>query len=77
MKFIVDANVGKLVKWLRMMGYDTLFFRGDEDAEMVAQALIENRILLTRDTHLMEWGAICSGRIKALLLYFQYICFST
>lgn len=68
MKFIVDANVGKLAKWLRMMGHDAVFFEGKDDAEMVAQARAEKRVILTRDTHLMEWGAIRSGRIKAVLL---------
>ncbi len=37
--FIVDTNVGKLAKWLRMMGYDTRFFNGSDDSEMIAAAL--------------------------------------
>ena len=41
MRFIVDHNVGKLARWLRMMGYDSLFFNGDDDAHMVARALAE------------------------------------
>ena len=28
LRFIVDHNVGKLAKWLRMMGFDSLFFDG-------------------------------------------------
>jgi uncharacterized protein len=68
MKFIVDTNVGKLVKWLRVMGYDTVFFREQDDARIVSQALREERTILTRDTHLMEWGVIRTGRIIALLL---------
>jgi len=28
MKFLVDAMLGKLVKKLRMLGYDTLYYRG-------------------------------------------------
>jgi uncharacterized protein with PIN domain len=30
-KFIVDNNVGKQVKWLRIMGYNALFFIGSND----------------------------------------------
>ena len=30
-KFIVDNNVGKLVKWLRIMGYDARFFNGSNE----------------------------------------------
>jgi uncharacterized protein len=44
------------------------FFNGKEDSDMVALAYKENRILLTRDTHLMEWGAIRDGRVHALLI---------
>lgn len=39
MKFIVDTNVGKLARWLRLMGYDALFFDGDDDSSMVKIAL--------------------------------------
>ena len=68
MKFIVDANVGKLAKWLRLMGHDARFFEGRDDSEMILIALHEDRVILTRDTHVMEWGAISSGRIKAILV---------
>src|SRR5512137_533387 len=68
MKFIADTNVGKLAKWLRMLGFDTLFFTGKQDVEIISWALKDNRILLTRDTHLMEWGLIRDGRVQALLI---------
>jgi len=67
MKFIVDQNVGKLARRLRMMGYDSVFFTGEDDSLMVAQALAEGRILLTRDTGIMKRRAIASGRLKAIL----------
>ncbi len=66
-KFIVDNNVGKLAKWLRMMGYDTLFFNGSNDSRMIAIALAEGRIVLTKDTQIMKRGVITKGRIKAIL----------
>ncbi len=68
MKFIVDTNVGKLARWLRMIGYDTLFFGGGDDSQMVATALAEGRVILTRDTQIMKRGVITSGRLRALLL---------
>ncbi|MFC1949156.1 Mut7-C RNAse domain-containing protein [Chloroflexota bacterium] len=68
MKFIVDHNVGKLTKWLRMMGYDTLFFTGDDDWQMIITALNEGRVILTRDTQIMKRGVIASGRLKAVLI---------
>ncbi len=68
MKFIVDHNVGKLTRWLRMMGYDTLFFTGEDDWQMIITALNEGRVILTRDTQVMARGVIANGRIRALLI---------
>jgi len=68
MKFIVDNNVGKLAKWLRMMGYDTLFFDGSDDWEMVRTALAEGRVILTRDTQIMRRRVVTSGRLKVILI---------
>jgi uncharacterized protein with PIN domain len=68
LKFIVDNNVGKLAKWLRMMGYDTLFFKGSDDSRMVSTALDEERVILTRDTQIMKRRVVTSGRLKAILI---------
>jgi uncharacterized protein with PIN domain len=68
LKFIVDNNVGKLAKWLRMMGYDTLFFNGSDDSRMVATALAEGRVILTKDTQIMKRRVVTSGRLKAILI---------
>ncbi len=68
LKFIVDINVGKLAKWLRMMGYDTLLFDGDDDSRMIVIALREGRIVITKDTQIMKRGVITSGRLKAVLI---------
>ncbi len=67
-KFIVDNNVGKLAKWLRIMGYDTLFFNGSNDSRMVAVALAEGRVLITKDTQIMKRGVITRGQLKAILI---------
>jgi uncharacterized protein with PIN domain len=60
--------VGKLAKWLRMLGYDSLFFNGGDDSHMVAQALAEGRVILTRDTEIMKRRVIKNGRLKAVLI---------
>ncbi len=65
---MVDENAGKLAGWLRMMGYDTVFFQNGDDSEMVARALAEDRIILTRDTGLIERGVVSSGRVKVILI---------
>jgi len=51
------------------MGYDTLFFTGDDDWQMVITALNEGRIILTRDTQIMNRGVITGGRLKAVLIH--------
>jgi len=68
LKFIVDNNVGKLAKWLRTMGYDTVFFNGSNDSSMIATALNEGRVILTRDTQIMKRRLITSGQLKAVLI---------
>jgi len=55
MKFICDDNLGKLTKWLRTLGYDTLFFDPIEDGELVARALKDDRVVLSRDTQLSRF----------------------
>jgi uncharacterized protein with PIN domain len=55
MRFICDDNLGKLTKWLRTLGYDTLFFDPIEDGELVARALKEDRVVLSRDTQLSRF----------------------
>lgn len=67
-KFIVDNNVGKLAKWLRIMGYDAFLFSGEDDGRMVKVALAQNRVILTKDTQVMKRRLITSGKLKAILI---------
>ncbi len=53
-KFVVDCMLGKLAKWLRILGFDTLFFSKAEDEELIDIAQKQRRILLTRDTGIVE-----------------------
>jgi uncharacterized protein with PIN domain len=49
MKFIVDGMLGRLAKWLRILGYDTTYSPHLDDDQLVRQARAEGRLLLTRD----------------------------
>lgn len=68
LKFIVDRNVGKMAKWLRMAGFDAILFASADDAAMIAAALAEERILVTRDRRIMKRRMIAQGRIRAILI---------
>lgn len=52
MKLLCDHMLGTLAKWLRLMGYDTLYPEPMDDAEMIALAESEDRTILTRDKEL-------------------------
>ena len=66
LKFLVDHNVGRLARWLRLMGYDAVFFSGGDDSEMVARALEENRVILTRDSRIIKRRLVKSGRLRVI-----------
>jgi uncharacterized protein with PIN domain len=63
MTFVVDGMLGKLAKWLKILGFDTLFFPADDD-RILALARREGRTLLTRDRELVRRA----GRHSALLI---------
>lgn len=48
MKFITDRNLGKLTKWLRILGYDTVYYTGDIDRNFLRKGAGEGRVVLTR-----------------------------
>lgn len=59
-RFIADVMLGRLAKWLRIIGYDTLYFRRIEDRQLIRLAVHEDRILLTRDVELFNRGGFKS-----------------
>jgi uncharacterized protein with PIN domain len=65
--FIVDSNAGKLARWLRMMGYDTLFFNDIEDGRLVDMAMKEGRVVVTRDTQIAKRRVAINGNLRVIL----------
>ena len=53
MKFLVDHMLGKLAKGLRMLGYDTLYSRGEDSHRLLMLCREQGRTLLTRNTKLV------------------------
>ncbi|MEZ0289573.1 MAG: Mut7-C RNAse domain-containing protein [Sulfolobales archaeon] len=48
-RFIVDTMLGSLARWLRMLGYDTLYDNKFEDWKILRIASEDKRVILTRD----------------------------
>ncbi|MBN1755005.1 Mut7-C RNAse domain-containing protein [bacterium] len=48
--------LGKLSRWLRLLGYDTTYSPRKEDNQLLYEALTQERILLTRDRELAFKG---------------------
>ena len=67
-RFTVDENVGRLAKWLRLMGYDARFSKYIDDGRLVSAAMKEHRVLLTKDTQIVKRRVVTSGRLKAILI---------
>ncbi len=60
-RFIADAHLGRLARYLRFAGIDTLWKNAWDDAELVAIAGREGRIALTCDRALLMHRALAAG----------------
>lgn len=57
MKFLTDKMFGSLTRWLRILGYDTIYandLEDDSDDSLISFASDRGRILITRDKELYE-----------------------
>ncbi len=60
-RFVLDVHLGKLARYLRMLGFDTLYSNQAGDRELVETSADQNRILLTRDRDLLKHSAVTHG----------------
>ncbi len=68
-KFIADANVGRLGKWLRVLGYDTLLLdTHSDDNQLVRLAYEQGRVILTKDTHILRRRIVTEGVVPTMFI---------
>lgn len=53
-RFIADGMLGRLARWLRLLGFDTLYYPNIIDARLIRIAKEQGRLILTRDTRLVK-----------------------
>jgi hypothetical protein len=61
-RFVVDVNVGKLARHLRMLGYDAAYHWTWRDRDIAHLAESEGRIVLTQDIGLLKRRQVVWGR---------------
>jgi uncharacterized protein with PIN domain len=61
-RFVLDVHLGTLARYLRLLGFDTLYRNDYDDHEIVRLAHAQSRIILTRDKGLLKHGAVTRGR---------------
>jgi sulfur carrier protein ThiS len=67
LRFVADAHLGGLARFLRMLGFDTLHRNAFSDDEIRRLAEAESRIVLTRDRELLKCREILRGAyVRAL-----------
>lgn len=71
MRFLADAMLGSLARWLRILGYDTELVTDKSDTAVLAIAAKEKRILLTRDKEL--YGRASLKKTRAFLVKSPYV----
>lgn len=76
-RFVADVHLARLARLLRMLGFDTLWWRQARDDDLVGSAEAEERVLLTRDRALASredvtralwvWPATPGAQVAAVL----------
>lgn len=60
-KFVLDVHLGRLARYLRAMGFDTLYRNDYSDIDIVDISNQEKRIILTRDKGILMRNAVQRG----------------
>lgn len=54
MKILLTKELGRLAKWLRILGIDAVYFRQDNASSLIIEALRQERVIVTRNHRLQR-----------------------
>jgi len=60
-KFICDVHLGRLARYLRMMGFDIAYKNNFDDEEIVKKSIEERRAILTKDKGILKRNEVTHG----------------
>lgn len=60
-RFLLDVHLGRLARYLRLLGFDSTYHPSWTDPELVEMSRRENRLLLSRDVELLKHGHLTHG----------------
>ena len=60
-RFVLDVHLGKLTRYLRLIGFDTLYRNDYSDEDIVRLSVNERRAILTRDRCILKRSAVSRG----------------
>jgi uncharacterized protein with PIN domain len=63
-KFLLTKEVGRLARWLRILGYDAVYFKEDNTSRALLLALREDRIIITRNKVFFDKVSLKSVYLK-------------
>ena len=61
LRFVLDTHLGRLARYLRMLGFDAVYENDCDDKELSRISHSEERILLTRDCGLLKRSEVIHG----------------
>jgi len=73
MKFMLTKELGRITRWLRLLGYDASFFDSDDMKRLFIKAFNEDRIVITKRQNLSNIKSLKLIYIKGDLLEEQIV----
>jgi uncharacterized protein len=70
-RLVADAMLGRLAHWLRLLGYDTMYWRTGSDEALISFARAEERLIVTKDHQLAGRHGVRALLVEAELLELQ------